>query len=380
MFRGLLREFSTRRDEVRSVTLVSFYLATVLTLTASGTPYLGNIMTGDPDAAGEFLEDLLWMSIWLYAWLLIVPVVYLVSARLNAGQLPLTRQVGVYLVWFVYAYVVHVGIQIAAMLLPAYSDVHPTMVHAVIHHMLSGVYLIAITYGGVAASCHAIAAHRRAQELQLHRAREESDRVNARMHALRSQLQPHFLFNALNSVSTLMYRDVHAADEMLAGIGDLMRILIKDTDRPLITLREEMDFIEMYLKVEKHRYGDRLQVEFDYADSLREALVPALVLQPVVENAIKHGTSKLTRVGRIRISAKRDDESLVLAVSDNGPGLATGDGAAGSGVGIANLRARLRELYDSEQSLRMTSTVEGAHVEIVIPFQRANKEQRQEVR
>lgn len=366
--RSILRELAIRRREVRSVVGITFLLATVLALTASGTPYLRNVMAGKPEAAAEFWGGLLWMSIWLYAWLPIVPVVYVLAIRVAERRLSGGQVIWIFLAGFAFAYVLHVTVQVAAMLLPHYEDVHPNMLDAVIHHMLSGVYLIAITYGGVAATCHAIASQRRNQEIEMRRVRLESELVQARMRALRSQLHPHFLFNALNSVSTLMYRDVKAADDMLAGIGDLLRVLIKDSDRTLITLEEEMEFIDMYLQVEKIRHGDSLQVSLQRPPELDRVMVPALVLQPIVENAIKHGISVSAGSGEIAVSASAYNGRLLLTTSDNGPGFASGDSVSGDGVGIANLRARLAQLYGEDQRLTITSSPAGAQVEIEIPL------------
>ena len=366
--RSLIDDFSKRRKDVRGVIVVTFLLAAILALTASGTPYLRNVMAGKLDAVAEFWDDLLWMSIWLAAWLPIVPVIYVLAARLADRRATAAGVLGVYLGGFAFAYVVHVGIQVSAMQLPAYDDVHPNLLDAVLNHMLSGVFLIAVTYGGVAATCHAIAGHRRNQEIEMRRVRLESELVQARMQALRSQLHPHFLFNALNSVSTLMYRDVKAADDMLAGIGELLRVLIKDSDRHMITLREEMDFISMYLGIEKIRHGEDLHVTMERPPELDRALVPALILQPIVENAIKHGTSRKPGRGRIEVSAARSEGRLSITVSDDGPGFASGNGAEGSGVGISNLRARMAQLYGEDQSLTLSSSHEGAVVVITIPL------------
>lgn len=348
--------------------LWTFGLATILALTASVTPYLRDVMAGKPDAAAKFPQDLLWMSIWLYAWLFIVPVIYVIAFRVHEEGRTGGRVLSIYLGGFVYAYVVHVGIELAAMLLPAFRGIHDTVLAAVVHHMLSGLFLLSITYGGVAALSHAIAGHRRSREAEMRRVRLESELVQARMDALRSQLHPHFLFNALNSVSSLMYHDVKAADDMLAGIGELLRILIKGSDRSLIPLREELEFVALYLRIEKIRFGEHIQVEVVRESGLEEALVPALVLQPIVENAIKHAAAHVPGTARIRIAASSEDGRLCMSVSDNGPGFPSGDGEAGSGVGIANLRARLDQLYGNGQALSTRSTGDGATVEIEIPL------------
>ncbi|MGA7303951.1 MAG: histidine kinase [Rhodothermales bacterium] len=362
------QDLKDRRRELVRLSLWTFCLATILTLTASGSPYLGNLMAGKPDAAVKFRQDLLWMSIWLYAWLLIVPVIYVLAFRVHDGKRTGGRVFGVYLGGFAYAYIVHVSIELLAMLLPTFEGVHASVFDAVAHHMLSGVFLLSVTYGGVAALCHAIAGHQRSQEVEMRRVRLESELVQARMDALRSQLQPHFLFNALNSVSSLMYRDVEAADDMLAGIGELLRVLIKDSDRNLTTLREELEFVDMYLRIEKIRHGEHIRVERDLDRSLDRAIVPALVLQPIVENAIKHGASQVVGTARITVRVHSEGGTLKLSVSDNGPGFAGGDGEVGSGVGITNLRARLHQLYGTEQGLLIYSTSNGTTVSVEIPL------------
>jgi len=350
---------------------LTFAVGALLALMASGTPYLRDVMSGSPDATAEFLDDLLWMSIWFTAWVPIVPMIYLLAIRLNQSRLSVGKIVGAYLIGFAFAYVFHVGVQVAAMLLPTYQDVHANMTEAVIHHFLTGVYMIAITYGGVAAVSHAFAASRRSREAELRKIRLESELVQARLQALRNQLHPHFLFNALNSVSALMYRDVAAADEMLAGVGELLRVLIKDSDRHLITLKEELDFMSMYVNVEKIRYGNRLDIVVKHHEELDSARVPALLLQPIVENAIKHGVSKVSGRGSIEISTSTKGDHLLLGVADNGPGFAHDTETKDTGVGISNLKARLYELYGDDQSVSIVSHSQGrgAEVWIEVPLQ-----------
>lgn len=366
--RTILQDLKARRTDLIRLSVWAFCLALILALTAAGSTYLSQSMGGKADAIDRFWKDLLWKSIWMLAWLPIVPVTYVMAFRVHQQKRTAGKVLAIYVGGFAYAYVVHVGIELLAMLLPAYQDVHDSVADAVVHHMFSGVFLLSVTYGGVAALCHAIAGHRHSQEVEMRRVRLESELVQARMDALRYQLHPHFLFNALNSVSSLMYRDVKGADDMLAGIGELLRVLIRGSDRNLITLKEEFDFVAMYLGIEKHRHGDHIEVEMHRDEDLDRCLVPALLLQPIVENAIKHGASQKVDTARIEVAATARDGRLELSVSDNGPGFASGDGEATAGVGLANLRARLVQLYGEDQALMIRSDSGGATVVVDIPL------------
>ncbi|HYR28104.1 MAG TPA: histidine kinase [Thermoanaerobaculia bacterium] len=184
----------------------------------------------------------------------------------------------------------------------------------------------------------------------------------AQLQALKMQLKPHFLFNTLNSISSLMYTDVEAADEMLVKLSEFLRLT---TDRELeqeVPLGQELEFVRRYLEIEKVRFEKRLHVSFDVGAEASAARVPALVLQPLIENAIHHGIGSRAEGGSIAISASRENDDLHIRVADDG----VGSGEPRERVGLANTRARVEQFFGR---LTFASAPEGgAVVDIVIPF------------
>jgi len=182
------------------------------------------------------------------------------------------------------------------------------------------------------------------------------------------QLKPHFLFNTLNSISSLMYSDVETADTMLARLSDFLRLTL---DRELdqeVTLSEELEFIRRYLEIEKIRFEDRLTVSVDVGSDVGDARVPTLALQPLIENAIHHGIASRPEGGSIAIAARRDAGSLRISVTDDGVGCGA-DEHPRERIGLANTRARLERLYGAAQKFTFADSPAGGFVvEMVIPF------------
>lgn len=195
----------------------------------------------------------------------------------------------------------------------------------------------------------------------------EREWAAARLEALEAQLQPHFLFNALNSIVTLMHEDVEAADEMITRLATLLRRTLHRGDAYEIPLREEVEILEIYLDIQRTRFQDRLTTHVQVDDAVLDALVPRLILQPLVENAVRHGIGEATAAGRIEVRAWREGEWLKLAVTDDGPGLT---GPAGSGVGLVNTRARLTQHYEGRYRFLLKNRPEGGvAAEIDVPYE-----------
>ena len=198
--------------------------------------------------------------------------------------------------------------------------------------------------------------------------------VQAQLEALKAQLQPHFLFNTLNSISTLMHEDVEAADRMVVNLGGLLRATLSEVGGQEVSLRRELEVLDLYLRIQLVRFQDRLKVNVDVDPRALEACVPNLVLQPLVENAIKHGIAPHSVDGRVDIGARLEGSTLVLRVRDDGPGIQE-QSETKEGVGLSNTRARLERLYGAAQSLRYGNSPEGGfEVELKIPFRRAAEE------
>ena len=197
--------------------------------------------------------------------------------------------------------------------------------------------------------------------------------ADARLHALAGQLRPHFLFNALHGVSTLMHRDVEAADEMLSELSALLRSTLDRDGVQEVPLAEELATARHYVEIMRARFGDRLAVEEEVDAGARDALVPHFILQPLVENAIEHGIARDPGAGRIWIRARVGDGSCTITVADDGPGPAGGSEAAvREGVGLSNTRRRLSELYGPAATLTLRAGEgRGTDVTLRIPFRAA---------
>jgi LytS/YehU family sensor histidine kinase len=219
--------------------------------------------------------------------------------------------------------------------------------------------------------CQGIRNFRISQERERRAAELEARLTSAKLQALRMQINPHFLFNTLNSIATLVYVNPRAADEMLGDLSELLRRSLDSMEEQEIPLAQELEFIGAYLSIEQKRFGDRLRLEQSVPDELIKALVPALILQPLVENAIRHGIEPRRGPGIISIEAKQEDKHLHLIVRDDGRGLpdAGSDSSGRRGIGLANIQARLEGLYGQDQGFSFgRAEPQGCRVEIRLPF------------
>ncbi len=224
-----------------------------------------------------------------------------------------------------------------------------------------------MTYWAVVGLSHALDFHRESQERELTAAQLRTRLAEANLQALQRQLHPHFLFNTLNTISALMHRDTEAADATLERLGDLLRLTLDRVGTQHVTLQDELDFLRKYLEIEKTRFGDRLQVHTEVDLDTLDAAVPNLVLQPLVENALRHGIGPKIGGGRVEITARREGDNLRLEVRDNGVGLTSE--AFNTGVGLTNTRSRLEHLYGDRYRFEChTPPGGGLLVTVVIPF------------
>jgi sensor histidine kinase YesM len=208
------------------------------------------------------------------------------------------------------------------------------------------------------------------QGIRYYRAAEEHERrlTEAQLQMLRGQLQPHFLFNTLNAAAELVYVRPHSADRVLTNLSDLLRTSLRQ-ERGTVRLQDDLVFVRKYMDIQKELLVDRLRVTYDIQPRVLDATVPFLFIQPLLENAVKHGLAGRAEGGCISVSAHVEDERLEIAVSDDGRGASGQELSASSGIGIANLKARLDQLYRHDHSFRIsTSPGKGFSVYINIPY------------
>lgn len=239
--------------------------------------------------------------------------------------------------------------------------------------VLTNLTLCLFLYFAVLGSVYAFSYYREARERESQQARLAAQLAEARLSALRMQLNPHFLFNSLNAITVLVRdRNTQGASRMLELLSGVLRQVLQSGKRQEVTLDEELQFIEKYLMIEQVRFSDRLQVRWSVEAEVLDALVPEFILQPLVENAIRHGTAKRSEDGLIEIAARACKDRLVLSVKDNGPGYHP---ASDTGVGLANTTARLANLFGERAELRMLDAEEGGTIATLrFPLRRRARE------
>ncbi len=326
----LLRPVSIDRRAVRGALLISAWGAAVL-FTASQY-ILIYTASGGPARWGITLEI---SAIQWLPWLFTAPGVIALARRMPLRGPHWLRHAAIHLAaTFVVAAVV-IALTLAFRPLSGI----PTAPHAYGAEYLRSIHSVAVVYWLLVAGTAVADTLRRTRERESQVARLEVQLADARLAALQSQLHPHFLFNTLHAVSSLIHEDPDAAEDMLTALSDLLRTTLGRGHQREVPLRDEIDFLERYLEIEKMRLGDRLRVALDIPPHAADVLVPSFAIQPLVENAIRYAIAPRRDGGRLEIRARRSDGWLRLTVADDGPGF------GGRGIKMENLRARLAHLY-----------------------------------
>src|SRR5436190_1345314 len=278
-----------------------------------------------------------------FVWSIVfTPIVVWVSRRFTIGKSNLVRATAIH---FLTALII--AVTSAAVRVPLHSFIYPQYKEQVPwsafrSFFLANAYDDLWMYLVVVAIAHGLIYFRKFQDRELHSSELERQLTEAQLQMLKMQLQPHFLFNTLNTAYTLIRRDVDAAERVIIQLSDLLRMTLDHTGAHEVTLHEEINFIGKYLEIEQVRFRERLTVRYEIDPDCLDALVPNMILQPLVENAVRHGIAPNSRPGVIEISACRHQDFLQLTVSDNGQGLSEGGiPHSRDGVGLSNTRARL---------------------------------------
>ena len=241
---------------------------------------------------------------------------------------------------------------------PLFNEINPDAHRTYPQMLFAGFYGDLLAYWAAVGVIHAIEYYGESRERTLEATRLALDN-------LRAQLQPHFLFNTLQSISTLIHRDPAAADRMLTDLSELLRLSLRSPGSKEVPLREELEFLERYLQIMRVRFGDRLVIAVHVEPNVMDVPVPSLVLQPIVENAIQHGMADRTDRGHVQVRAARDGSALRLEVFDDGPGPSATPSS--NGIGLANTRERLRRLYGPDGRMDIVQD-KGFTVRLQIPL------------
>lgn len=340
---------------------LALYLAawtTVALLSASQT-ILAYRATGGPVHVGVVLK--LSLTSW-YVWAALAPVVIWAARRwrLEAGLW--VRRLPLHLV---------LNAALAVTAVAVYLFVRPLLGlpsrRSFMLELLASANVHLVTYWGLVGLVHAVDYYRRARERELKAAELAAQLAGARLDALRMQLHPHFLFNTMHAIASLVREDPAAAEDMLAELAELLRTILDHPPAHERPLREELAFIDRYVAIQQVRFGDRLEVRRAVDPDVLDALVPVLILQPLVENAIEHGIARRRAGGVLELSAERREGALVLRVADDGPGLDAAKPA--QGLGLENTGSRLTQLYGEAARLVLQRRAGGgAEVTMSLPF------------
>ena len=305
-----------------------------------------------------------------YLWALFTPAIVWLSQHFRLERQGLLRAVAVHLPSVVLFSLTHIAAMAALAWWLAIATGRPyAWWTEVQRNTLQNFDWEMMTYWAIAGLSHAVLYYRESRARALRTAQLETKLIEAQMRTLQQQLQPHFLFNTLHAISALMHRDVDAADRTLIRLSDLLRMTLENLGEQQVTLKTELDFLTKYLEIEQTRFADRLSVHFDVQPEALDVLVPTLLVQPIVENAIKHGISRKKGPGHISITAHAAHDKLCIEVRDDGVGLSeTALNALHKGIGVSTTRARLQHQFGADYRFEFHRLAQGLAVVVAVPW------------
>src|SRR5881227_2033161 len=334
---------------------------TLVSIIFAGISYAAAI--GENNKEFGFISALRLNLVQFYVWAILSPLVFRFSRRFPIELRPLNvRNLLLYFPALISFAGIHQVIHLAVLwsITPRWRQNYPALIDCYRAYFAFGFYIDLIIALLIVIAVHALLYYQNFRASELAQSSLKSQLAQAQLRALKMQLHPHFLFNTLHSISSLVLEDPPKANSMIARLGDFLRLTLENSDQQLVTLKEETEFLRCYLEIEQVRFGDRLTVEFELEPQTLSAQVPHLILQPVVENAIQHAIAPRATPGAIQVAAKQTNGLLRLEVTDNGPGLTISSNALESqGLGLKNVRARLEQLYGSQHCFEVSNRPEG---------------------
>src|SRR5256886_3205512 len=328
---------------------------------------------GENNKEFGFVSALRLNLVQFYLWAILSPLLFKFSRRFPIEFRPLNlRNLLLYFPALISFAGIHQLIHLAVLwsITPRWRQQYPALIDCYRAYFAFGFYIDLIIASLIVIAVHALLYYQNFRASELAQSSLKAQLAQAQLGALKMQLHPHFLFNTLHSISSLVLEDPPKANSMIARLGDFLRLTLDHADHELVTLKEETEFLRAYLDIEQVRFGDRLKVTFEMEPMTLSAQVPHLILQPLVENAIQHAVAPRTAQSRIDIKAQRLDGLLRLEGKDNGAGIASkSDLLELRGVGLNNVRARLSQAYGSDFRFELTNGAEGGlTVTMEIPF------------
>ncbi|HEX4648267.1 MAG TPA: histidine kinase [Steroidobacteraceae bacterium] len=342
---------------------VIFGIWTLVAACETANNYLLYRLLGAPEPLASLLRRAL-TDQWI--WAALTPIVLLIAREFPLTRRPLVRSAAVHAGCFLALSALHCLLASAVggpmrYVPPNYQG--SLLVLRFLEEFYSDIWM----YWPLVCIQALIDSQARTRERDRAATRLESELANARLALLRAQIHPHFLFNTLHSISALIRFDARAAEDMVADLGEILRASFTDLTVQETSLRRELELVRCYLRIQTHRFSDRLRINWQLADGTLEAAVPVLVLQSLVENAVIHGVSPSERPCTVEIWCERRGESLLLRIADDGVGL--GGSTPHTGVGLSNARRRLQQLYGTDQSLELAERAGGGvAVTLTLPF------------
>jgi sensor histidine kinase YesM len=359
-------------DRLKVPALPLFVIATAFGASSTIQAYAIRVLEDGNTTLRSVLPLLALNLVYWYVPALLAPTIMALALRYRLGRTRWSTQVAVHLTGVLVYSVAYTIVLLAArwiLFQEARPATYPTFWnYARLTYLLQLDFML-MTYLSLVGLAHALAYRRELDSRALDAAHLETRLVEAQLQALQRQLHPHFLFNTLNTISGLMRTNIDAADQMIDRLGDLLRMTLHSSGTQEVALKRELDVLQKYLEIEQTRFGNRLRVTMSIDPETLDALVPNLLLQPLVENAVRHGIAPHLRPGSIRIQAARDTDRLKIEIVDSGAGLPPDRlMALNRGVGLDNTRARLEHLYPSAHRFTFSNLDDGFCVTVVVPF------------